>query len=147
MVSAGVFSVIILTVISLLIFAGFIVLQIFLSKRDNWIVGLILPVVTILMSLSVVSGVLYLNTAQSVVVSNESVITEEYEVNDVEEFVVENNTASSDVFIGYAVVFVMFNIPTGVYLVIYFVCRSKKRRLKENSQQKQLEKMSIQDLG
>ena len=44
-------------IFSLIVFAGLIILQIFLSKRDNKWVGLILPIITFLFSLVIVLSV------------------------------------------------------------------------------------------
>ncbi|MCD8035808.1 MAG: hypothetical protein LUE88_00270 [Clostridiales bacterium] len=38
------------------------------------------------------------------------------------------------------ITFVIYNIPTAIYLAIYFVCRSKYKK------KKQIDKMNIQDL-
>ena len=103
------------TIFALIIFLavviGVIWLQIFLSKKDNKWLGLILPIVAFLV------GLLY----------------------------PLNMVAPSDgVTVGFIMqmllVWLLGNIPTIVFLLIYISCRQKKNR------NKQLDKMNIQDL-
>ena len=88
---------------------GSILLQVFLSKRENRWLGLILPIIAFLTSfiylLNMMAGD---NITQTII------------------------TAVS--------AFLLCNIPTAVYLVIYFACREKFKRKRD------LDKMSAQDL-
>ena len=98
-------------IIFLAVVIGVIWLQIFLSKKDNKWLGLILPIVAFLF------GLLY----------------------------PLNMVAPSDgVTVGFIMqmllVWLLGNIPTIVFLLIYISCRQKKNR------NKQLDKMNIQDL-
>jgi CHASE2 domain-containing sensor protein len=52
---------IILLIFAFLIFIAFIFLQIFLSNKDNKLLGLILPVITFLFSLVIVSSIAFDN--------------------------------------------------------------------------------------
>lgn len=92
-------------------FAGIIFLQIFLSKRESKWPGLVLPIISFLF------GLLYpLNMA----------------------------FPSGGVTVGFIVqmivVLLLGNIPTIIFLAIFFGCQGKQRR------NNQLDKMNIQDL-
>lgn len=95
----------------LAIIIGSIVLQIFLSKRENKWFGRILPIISFLMSL-----IYPLNMATP------------------------QGGISIDFVFEMLIVFLIPNIPTVVFLVIYFACRESMRK------KKQIEKMNIQDL-
>lgn len=88
--------------IVLLILIGGILLQIFLSRKDNRIFGLILPLLAFLYSVLAV-----LNVA------------------------VFDSMSAWEVFSALAMVFVMSNIPTIILLAIYFACRQKIKRKKQ----------------
>ena len=95
----------------LALLAGACLLQIFLSKREPAFPGLILPIISFLAALLFV-----LNMAMPP----------------------EGMTGR---FIGEMLVaFLLSNIPTAIFLSIYFACR------KRNTRKKQLDKMNIQDL-
>lgn len=98
-------------VVGLLFIAGVVCLQIFLSKKESRWPGLIIPIISFLF------GLLYpLNLA----------------------------APPWGMTAGFAVkmiiVWLLGNIPTIIFLAIYFSCRGKQRR------SRQLEKMNIQDL-
>lgn len=95
----------------LALFVGSVFLQIFLSQKENKWLGRILPILSFLLSL----------------------------------LVPLNLAAGADGATGWFVVQILLmmlleNIPTIVYLIVYFACREKTQR------KKQLDKMSIQDL-
>lgn len=96
----------------LLIFAGLVFLQIYLSKKENRWIGLMLPIISFVMSFILSFG---------------QIVTH------------DNVTTSSGGLI--IATWLLFNIPTVVFILIYFACREKRRR------NKQLEKMNIQDLN
>ena len=99
------------TFVVLLFIFGVIVLQIFLSKRESKWPGLVLPIITFLFSL------LYpLNMSAP-----------------------SGGITASFIF-QMILVWLLGNIPTIIFLAIYFGCRGKQRR------NKQLDKMNIQDL-
>ena len=105
-------AVIIYLLISVLFIAGMIVLQVFLSKRESKWPGLVLP------SISLIFSFLY---PLNMTVPLEGV--------------------SAGFVLQLLAVWLLANIPTIVFLGIYFGCREKQRR------SKQLEKMNIQDLA
>ena len=126
-------------IIFLLVFvAGGVLLQIFLSKRKNKWLGLILPIVCLLFSIiAVLSIPMY---------TNEKLKQQELSLNGtvIEETVIDEHinpvTDIGSTILQMIIVFVLYNIPTGILFVIYFACRENIRK---NSQ---LEKMNIQDL-
>ena len=97
-------------VLLLVFVVGGIVLQIFLSRKENKLFGLILPAITFGVSLLFVLNVANAGELSTVIVMTIST-------------------------------FLLLNIPTAVLLVIYAACRGKRKR------QRDLEKMSVQDLG
>ena len=106
------------TLLFLLIIVGIILLQVFLSKRESKWPGLVLPILAFLF------GLLYpLNMAAPFTGVNASLVY------------VDIGFVLQMIF-----VWILGNIPTIVFLAIYFVCRGKQRR------NKQLDKMNIQDL-
>ena len=101
----------IVLIFTLALLVGVIFLQIYLSKRESKWPGLVLPIIAFLW------GLLYpLSTA----------------------------VPSEGVTIGFIfqmlLIWLLGNIPTIIFLAIYFGCRGKQRR------NKQLDKMNIQDL-
>ena len=129
----------------LLICAGVVVLQVFLSKKENKWLGLILPIISFCVSLTVVFGMAVytiLPTEQTAVVQN---IDENGNVLE-EIFIQPANASQSDQPVASMVlalggVFLLYNIPTVVLMGIYFACRESQKR------KKALEKMQVQDLG
>ncbi|MGI6776464.1 MAG: hypothetical protein ACOX7R_00090 [Acetivibrionales bacterium] len=109
-------------IVMLLFLAGSIWLQIFLSKKKNKWLGLIIPLICFMFSIiTVLSLLMYMNTG----------ITSVTETTDGVKVVF--NTASlqsekSDMLSTLATVvpvFIVSNIPTIIFLAIYFVCREK----------------------
>lgn len=96
----------------LLFIAGVIALQIFLSKMESKLAGLVLPIITILLSLMYPLGM-----------------------------VAPSEGVTAGFIVGTIIGWLICNIPTIVFLAIYFGCREKQRR------NKQLDKMNIQDLN
>ncbi|MEK8129332.1 hypothetical protein WMW72_15605 [Paenibacillus filicis] len=106
---------------------GAIFLQIFLSKKDNKWPGLVLPAISLLVSIMVVLGLsLYMTTAST----DQSFKT------------ILNAVQFPKVaaLLQAIYIFILYNIPTAILLGIYYACRDKRNRTRE------LEKMSIQDL-
>ena len=115
------------TIISLIFLVAFvvgmIVLQVYLSKRESKIPGLVLPAITF-------SGELFilLNVVTNVVMTGAAA---------------GNSVDSYSVFVtvlNAVLTLLVISMPTIVLLVIYFVCRRGMNR------KKQIEKMNIQDL-
>jgi TRAP-type C4-dicarboxylate transport system permease small subunit len=122
-------------IVMLLIMAGIIWLQIFLSKKQNKWLGLIIPLICFMFSIMIVlSLTMYTNTATvtekigSVVVSEGTITSQP----------VKPSITSTLATI--LPVFLMSNISTLIFLAIYFACREKRKKNLE------LEKMNIQDL-
>lgn len=97
--------------ILLLLFVAIILLQLFLSRRESRLPGLVLPVLFFLFSIIAMLNVAAL-PSDSVRETAVTMLT----------------------------VVLLYNIPTLVLLVIYFVCREKFRRKKE------IDRMNAQDL-
>ena len=141
-------------VISLAIFGGIIVLQVFLSKKESKWPGLILPGICLLISLTVVMSILlfmvvspittttfeYLDTIPAGSPVGERIYTTDVYVLTVEQIVMTTPTPAIPVIINAVNIFLLFNIPTLLLLCIYAACRSSRKR------QRDLGKMSIQDL-
>lgn len=118
--------------------AGVILLQIYLSKKKNKWVGLIVPIITLCISLIAVFSIAAfttMTTTPQVIDENEMVIQEAAPENTAQPI----QSASSLIFM-IGSVFLLYNIPTAVLLAINFGCREKQR------QRKALEKMQAQDL-
>lgn len=88
---------------ALIIFAGFPVLQVFLSKKDNKWLGLLLPAICFCAALAGSGYQVYEWSA--------------------------SGDGGAFGWIGSSVAFFFtYNIPTVILLVIYFACRGKQRR-------------------
>lgn len=122
----------------LLLLAGTVWLQIFLSRNERKWPGLILPIICLCFSLLPVFSIPAYNT----VTITEQTISESGEI--IKHITKEKPkmTASeaASVLVTSLVVFVIFNIPTVIYVGIYGACREKRKKSQE------LEKMNIQDL-
>ncbi len=122
-------------IIFLIFIAGAVVLQIFLSKRQNKWLGLILPLICLSFSLIITFG----NIMFSATTSTE----DSYVENGVVTKVIKQKISTIDIeqsaIITLTFLFI-YNIPTIILLAVYYACREKIKRKKE------LEKMNIQDL-
>ncbi len=118
-------TIIIACVILLLVSVGVIVLEVYLSRRESKVPGLVLPAITfsgeLFILLNVVTNVVMTSVADNAVGGVDS-----YSV-----FVTVLNTVLT---------LLVISMPTIVLLVIYFLCRRRMNR------KKQIEKMNIQDL-
>lgn len=88
--------------ILIMFLVGVIVLQIFLSKRENKWLGLILPMINVVFSIIALLGMAFYG--------NESVV---------------------DIIIQFLIIFLLWNIPTVILIAIYFACREKFKKRKE----------------
>jgi membrane protease YdiL (CAAX protease family) len=114
-----------------LLIAGIVTLQIFLSKRESKWAGLILPIISFGISLIAGLGILLFSVATGTTTS----------IVDGEIIEQTRQIASTPSIIFSAIyVFLLYNIPTGILLAIYAACRGKRKK------QRDLEKMSVQDL-
>jgi glucan phosphoethanolaminetransferase (alkaline phosphatase superfamily) len=119
-------------IILLGICAGIIYLQIFLSKKENKWAGLIMPFISFGVSLMALFGILlfFVSTVTSTYrMFDGEIITQTTQI-----------TATSSIILSAIYIFLLYNIPTGILLAIYVACRGKRKK------QRDLEKMSIQDL-
>lgn len=98
--------------IGLLLFACVIALQIFLSKRESRWAGLVLPILAFLLSFLIPLNMM-----------------------------APPEGVTAGFIVQMVLVWLMGNVPTIIFLAIYFGCRGKRRR------RKQLDKMNIQDLN
>lgn len=137
---------IIMLLIILPIFIGSIFLQIVLSKKKNKFLGLIFPLITFLMSF------LILVIANWGYVSMSEVKTEAVTINSngevISSKVVENgniNHLNSSIIFTSIWLTIFFNIPTIIYLGIYFGYSKYRKELAHKSHD-ELIKMNIQDL-
>lgn len=116
----------------LLTVAGLIVLQIFLSKKKSLFPGLVLPLLSLLLSIVMVCSM-----------AAYAVHTVEERVNGVVTETQSLTQGNSLLPAGGAVaVFFMGNLPTLLFLGIYLSCHPRKR----DQQQEELDRMHIQDL-
>lgn len=115
--------------------AGIIWLQIFLSKKQNKWLGLIIPFICFMFSLvAVLSWPMYTFTTISSVTENGTQIIEKT-VSQPEK------PGILPMFASVLPIFILLNIPTLIFLAIYIACREKLKLRAE------LDKMNIQDLG
>ena len=125
-------------IIALLLFlAGIVWLQIFLSKSNNKWLGLIIPIICFMFSLIMIFSMqVYTNKGISTVTSTTNGVT------------VTNKLAAAQsekpgivpILAAIIPVFLISNIPTLIFLAIYFACRERIKLKKE------LDKMNVQDL-
>lgn len=102
-----------------------ILLQIFLSKRENRWTGLILPTISFLFSIIGILGSAFFykvttNSTTTYSISNESI---------------------SQIIMQAIIIFLLMNIPTVILTAIYFACREKSKKNRE------IDKMNINDLN
>lgn len=127
------------TLIIAAVFVGIIALEVWLSRRKSRWPGLILPAVTLVLSLLMVLG--FAAFSRGGAIAEMQVIDQE-----TGEIVYQEQTVETepDWTLGDAaqlgVVLLVGNIPTFVLLGTYYIGREKLRR------EKMLEKMNIQDL-
>ncbi|WP_373164460.1 hypothetical protein [Agathobaculum sp. Marseille-P7918] len=124
----------------LAILVGLIALQAWLSRRKAWWPGLVMPVLSFLMSLLIVVGN-FVFLSQSSMVSGTQVVDEQtgavvYQAQQVQQ---AHDWAAGDT-ARLGVLLLVSNIPTIVLLAVYFLCRRSQKH------KKQLDKMNIQDL-
>lgn len=125
--------------VCLVVIVGGICLQIFLSKKQNKWLGLILPIIVLMFSLIAVLSMPAFSTQGELAmqeISSDGTVIEETIVSQQNEPIESIGTTIFHIII----VFVLYNIPTAILLVIYFACRE---RIKKHSL---LDKMNIQDL-
>ncbi len=122
----------------LLLLAGSVWLQIFLSRKNNKWLGLIIPLVCFIFSIVIVLSLTMYTTSSEITTVTETVngvvISEE-------SIVLESERPSTlSMLVSVIPIFLMLNIPTLIFLAIYFACREKLKT------KNQLYKMNVQDL-
>jgi len=124
-------------IISALILVGIVCLQISLSKKENKWLGLIIPLVFFLFSIMSVLGysMYSTTTSTSVLEAIDGVIVNKETIEAQTE-----NLSNGEILTTIIPVFIVTNIPTLVFLIIYSSFRKKKKKNLE------LQKMNIQDL-
>lgn len=133
-----------IAMISMLLFlGGSIWVQIFLSKKWNKWFGLIIPIICFMLSIMAVFSLSILSLSVNNNTGNASTgiisVTET-----IDGIAVTDNTIALPSMISILVTviptFLIFNIPTIIFLAIYFACREKLKLRNE------LNKMNVQDL-
>jgi hypothetical protein len=120
--------------ILLMVCVGIILLQVFFSTRKGKWFGLVLPAISFLISLIlVISIIAYTNIGITSTSRSEDGVIVSHEIKDTRsDFGVVVNQV--------IVTFLLTNIPTVIFIVIYIACREKRK------QQLEIEKMHIQDI-
>ncbi len=124
------------------VFAGTIVLQVYLSRRESRWPGLVLPILSFILALTAALGMVVFNYPASGkltvtgVDSDGTVTTQTVPV----ELEGAEEHGIGKALIGGGIVFLVANIPTLIYTAIYCGEREKFRR------REQMKKMNIQDL-
>jgi len=138
---------------------GIVILQVYLSKRESKWPGLILPMISFGMSMIIIIGIgLFSFATLESGVYNDAVSIEaqriypvagqegreiyrELSAPEVRHHLVDyGHIGGPGVFPVVIFIFLVFNIPTAILLIIYASCRDKHKR------QLALDKMSLQDL-
>lgn len=126
-------------IFSALILVGIVWLQVFLSKKQNKWLGLIIPLTFFLFSIIIVLSIPMYSTTTSMAVIEEIdgvIINKETFETQTKDMANGELLMLSTVF----PIFIVTNIPTIIFLIIYFTFRKKQKKNLE------LQKMNIQDL-
>lgn len=127
----------VIIIVLLLFLAGGIWLQVFLSKTKNKWLGLIIPLICFIFSIiTILSLSMYTNTGITSVTKTVDgvVVTDKIITSQSEKPSMISMLATA------MPVFLISNIPTIIFLAIYFACREKLKLRNE------LDKMNVQDL-
>ena len=113
--------------ILIFLIAAIVVVQIYLAKKKNKWIGLILPLITFSISLMALLGVVTFYNVGSVHVESQTVIENGVVTKQISENPVEIDTAEVMQSVSIAVyIFVLYNIPTIILLLIYKDGRKKQ---------------------
>ena len=126
------FAISVILIYQFVAFAGIVVLQIFLSNKENKWPGLILPIIFFGISLVSPLAILLLSfhSNTTTMMMNAEIIEQAYvQITRISAII---NTA--------IITFLLGNIPTGILITIYAACKGKQNK------QRALDKMSVQDL-
>lgn len=123
--------------ILLLFLTGSIWLQVFLSKTKNKWLGLIIPLICFIFSIITISNLVMYTSMKTVSVTEtiDGVTVTDKIINEQ-----SDKPSMISMIVTIIPVFLISNIPTIIFLAIYFACRDKLKLRNE------LEKMNIQDL-
>lgn len=126
----------IIIIVLLLFIAGSIWLQIFLSKTKNKWLGLIIPLICFIFSIFTILSLSMYTTTRS------TSMTQSIGVEVTDKTITSQSEKPSMISMLATVipVFLITNIPTLIFLAIYFACREKLKLRNE------LDKMNVQDL-
>ena len=121
---------------------GIILLQIFLSKKENKWAGLMLPIISLCISLIAVFSIVAFTAVTEErggvqIMGEDGIVIQQT----APETTVRTIQSASSLIFTVASVFFLGNIPTAVLLAIYFGCREGQRK------RRNLDKMKAQDLG
>lgn len=130
------FSVLIVIAFLIAIVVGAMFLQMHLSKKESKWLGLILPIITLAISLMAVMGMAVF--IQPGTITHSNLIDGELVTTIISEG--GNRERIPGAIGGVIYTFIVMNLPTAVLLIIYAACRGKRNK------QRALEKMSVQDL-
>lgn len=124
------------------VFAGTIVLQVYLSRRESRWPGLVLPILSFILALTAALALMLLTAGPGTLTVTEygpdgTVINTQTTEVEPEPGV---GRSVGETLIGGVIVFLVANIPTLIYTAIYCGEREKFRR------REQMKKMNIQDL-
>ncbi|MBO5522335.1 MAG: hypothetical protein J5986_01460 [Roseburia sp.] len=135
-------------------FIATILLQVYLSKRESKVPGLVLPVITFLIAVFVtveviLAGVMYGETetqVQSVAIENKEAAIENEEAVDGSDIPgIDSNDATTQFILVGIATFFLYNLPTLLYGGIYIFCR-KRKNMADGGKNSAVDKMKIQDL-
>ena len=143
----------IVLIVLLLLIIGLVVLQIKLSKKRNKWLGLVIPFISFLFSIMVISNMYMFSIVKTTTVS-ETIVTDTTVTETTPTETTESGTEIESEVIGPQLskpslgemllsatpVFIIMNIPTIIFITIYCSCREQLNKHKE------LERMNIQDL-
>lgn len=140
MITYSLFLMLLVPIIILVFVIGIIFLQVFLSKKSNKWLGLILPFICLLFSIIVVVGIgsyTTLTSTQTVKEYDESgnVVSSQIVAKDL----AEDSSVGTNILNG-TLVFIIYNIPTVVLIGIYYASRERQRI------EGAINKMKIKDL-
>ena len=113
--------------------AGIVILQVYLSKKDSKWPGLIMPMISLAASLMLVLGIVLFSAYTATT-------TTRIDNGEVIEQTVNTLSEPLSLIASAAFTFLFYSIPTVILTLIYVACRGKRSR------QRDLEKMSVQDL-
>lgn len=132
MIKTGIFIIVLL-----LLLAGSIWLQIFLCKMKNKWLGLIIPLICFMVSIIIIFSLsMYTNTQiTSVTKTINGVVVADKAITPQSE-----KPSMLSMLAAVIPLFIILNIPTLVFLAIYYACREKLKLRNE------LDKMNVQDL-